>query len=124
MKISKWFLGVLLAISLMFAVGCSKDDKNKDNSGNSIVGTWKTQTMTDYEEGYRYYFELRFDNNGLVHYYEFYDEPGYWVEDYDGSYQYQLSGNTVTVYFDDYQEQFSYSGGNSFVYGGVTWTRK
>ena len=33
MKLTKWLVGVLMVMCLMFAVGCSKDDCNSCNGG-------------------------------------------------------------------------------------------
>ena len=37
MKLTKWLVGLLMAVSLMFAVGCSKDDDN----GKAADAAWK-----------------------------------------------------------------------------------
>ena len=38
MKLTKWILGLLIVVGLMFAVGCSKDEK--DSGAGAAQGAW------------------------------------------------------------------------------------
>jgi len=113
MRVSKLFLGLLTAFSVMFFVACSDDDKSSGGipPNHPIIGVW------EYSESSLLKGVYEFRQNGTAEYWNYWDGESNW--NYDRTYS--VKGNIITLYN---KEVYDYKiNGNTltFIYGSDEW---
>ena len=133
MRISKLFLGLLAAFSVMFFVACSDDDKSGGNNipnNHPIIGVWEYSESSSWKE------VLEFRQNGTAERRDYWDGELEWSSDrtytvkgniitlYDKDIvDYRISGNTLTIFDiydgEEWSEDYTRVGSGSGIVG--TW---